>query len=115
MDWINSLFGFANSSDLNGSSAPNSSPLPLSTPVDSSGGNTNTSGNWFSSLVSSLSGAGTSAASAYNSIFGTKSQPAQASGTKPATQTFSISSTVILMGAAAAGVLLLLFVLLRKK
>lgn len=96
--------------NLNGSTAPNSSPLFLSTPVDSSGGNTNTSGNFFSSLVSGLSGLGTTAANAYK-LFSVSPSTTAA---KPATTTSTLTQYlpwILICG----GVLVAILLLFRKK
>jgi len=109
MDWIDS---FLNTVGLNGSTAPNSGAIPLSTPVNTSGGNTSTSGNWFSSLIGGLSGAGTSAAQAYTTIFGTAAQQAAA---KPATAAAAPSLTTYLPMLIIGGVILVIGILLFRK
>lgn len=70
MNWLSD---FLSSPNLNGSTAPNSSAIPLSTPVNTSGGNTNTSGWTLGGVLSTLSGLGTNAANAYALINGTGS------------------------------------------
>jgi hypothetical protein len=66
-DWLSTYLGVP---DLNGSTAPNSSAIPLSTPVDTSGGNTNTSGTGLLGFLSGLAGIGSTAANAYATVTG---------------------------------------------
>jgi hypothetical protein len=105
--------------DLNGSSAPNSSNIPLSTPIDTSGGNTNTSGNWFGSLINGLSGIGTTAAQAYTTIFGTKAQQTAAQAQKQqAAATSTLATTLkslIVPALLVFGVLIIVVVLFRSR
>jgi hypothetical protein len=111
-DWLTGLLGDVG---LNGSTAPNSTAIPLATPVDTSGGNTNTSGSALGSLLSSLSGLGTTAANAYAVVAGTPA-PQAAAPAAPAVAAATSSLTKylpwVLIGAA---VLVVIGFLTRSK
>lgn len=104
----NSILGL--DQDLNGSTAPNSSPLITSSPVDTSNGNTNTSGSWLSTFINGLSGVGTTAANAYKLFSGSTSPTAA----KPATTTSTLTTYLpwILIG---GGLLIVLLLVGRRK
>ncbi|HXC34261.1 MAG TPA: hypothetical protein VNV43_00185 [Candidatus Acidoferrales bacterium] len=107
---INSILTGLDLGSLNGSTAPNSSPTNLSTPVNTSGGNTNTSGFSLGSVLSGLSGLGTSAANAYALFNG--AQPA----TKTATPSAAASSwTSYLPWILGGGALIVLIALFARK
>jgi hypothetical protein len=95
-------------SDLNGSTAPNSTAVPLATPVNTSGGNTNTSGSFLSSLVSGLSGLGTTAAAAYSAF----NKPTT---TTPGAASASTTLTQFLPYLLIGGVVLVIVLLFRRK
>ena len=113
MDDLDSILGDLGA--LNGATAPNSGNTGLSTPVDTSGGNTNTSGSTLGSFLTGLSGIGTTALGAYNSIFGKSSTSTAA---KPATTAAAAASSwtkylpYILIG---GGVLVVIVFLTRGK
>jgi uncharacterized membrane protein YdcZ (DUF606 family) len=102
-DDINWLDSFLNSP---GSLTPaGNSAIPLSTPVNTSA-NANNSGSFFSSLISGLTGLGSTALNAYKTVSGT---PAPA---KPAT---TISGTTwLVIGGVAAAVLVIAVLLFRR-
>ncbi|MGH8022222.1 MAG: hypothetical protein ACRED1_01470 [Limisphaerales bacterium] len=103
---IDSVLTYGLSDNLNGSTAPNSGAIPLSTPVNTSGGNTNTSGFSLGSVLSTLSGLGTSAANAYGVVNGTK--PATtAKGTAAAASGLTAYLPYFLIGGALLAVLML--------
>ena len=97
MTWYDSLVG------LNGSTAPNSSPTGLSTPVDTSGGNSNTSGSTLGGILSGLSGLGTSAAQAYQTIFGTSAQQSAAQAQQRQASTLQKLLPILILGGLAIG------------
>jgi hypothetical protein len=105
---INSILTGLDLSSLNGSTAPNSGPTNLSTPVNTSGGNTNTSGFSLGSVLSGLSGLGTSAANAY-ALF---------NGNKPATTSTTTAApgwTSYLPWILGGGAVIVLIALLARK
>jgi hypothetical protein len=111
MDWINGLLGFNDSSPYSGGAmAPNSGTLPLSTPVNTSGGNTNTSGSWFSSFIQGLSGLGTTAANAYATIRGAKAS----NSTTPTATPASSMSTWLPIALIGGGLLIVVLLLFRR-
>jgi hypothetical protein len=97
MDDVDSILSGLDLGTLNGSTAPNSSPTGLSTPVDTSGGNTNTSGS-LGSILTGLAGLGTTAANAYKVFGGSSTTPA---ATTTATSTWTTYLPWILIGGAA--------------
>jgi hypothetical protein len=102
---IDSILSGLDLGSLNGSTAPNSSPTGLATPVNTSGGNTNTSGFNLGGVLSGLSGLGTSAVQAYSLFSG-----------KPATTTTAAAApnyTPWLLGGAAV-IGLIIFLTARK-
>jgi hypothetical protein len=102
--------------DLNGSSAPNSSPITgLSTPVDTSGGNTNTSGTTLSSFLSGLSGLGSSAANAYATVVGKAPAKASTTSTGTAATFLGIPSAYLPWVLIGAGVLAVVLFLTHDK
>jgi hypothetical protein len=68
MDWTKSLYGYLGDS---AASAPGTTTIPLSTPVNTSG-NPNNSGSSFGSFFSGLGNFGTTAAQAYATVRGAK-------------------------------------------
>ena len=112
MDDESWLTDFLGDTSLNGSTAPNSSAIPLSTPVDTSGGNTNTSGSLISYLTG-LAGIGSTAANAYATITG-KPVPATAAAAKPATAAATGIAAYLPWILTGGGVLLLIVLFTRK-
>ena len=112
-DWLSGILGDVG---LNGSTAPNSGSTGLSTPVDTSNGNTNTSGSSLGGLLTGLSGIGSTALNAYNSIFGksTTTTAAKPATTAAAAATSSLTKYlpwVLISG----GVLFVILFFTRKK
>jgi hypothetical protein len=95
---------------LNGSTAPNSSALSLTTPVNTSDGNTNTSGFSLGSFITGLAGLGTTAANAYQAVAG---QPAALTAKPAANKTTAATVNpivwvgVFILGAVLIGWLVL--------
>jgi hypothetical protein len=115
-DVLSSLLGTSDSGvlgtlgALNGSSAPNSSPTGLSTPVNTSGGNTNTSGSLIS-FLSGLAGIGSTAAQAYATATG---RPVPATTTAKPVTAVATGLAAYLPWILTGGGLLLLILLLTR-
>lgn len=105
-DDVDSILSGLDLGTLNGSTAPNSSPTGLSTPVNTSGGNTNTSGS-LGGILSGLAGLGTTAAAAYK-IFAPASTPA-------ATTTTTSSLTTYLPWILIGGAVIALIAIFARK
>ena len=101
-DDVDDLFSGLDLGSLNGSTAPNSSPTGLSTPVNTSGGNTNTSGFNLGSVLTGLGGLGTTAVNAY-SVFSGK--PATTAAAATTTSTWTTYLPWILIGGAVIAVI----------
>ena len=111
MDWLTNLLG---SWGTTGNTTVGNSPIPLSTPVNTSA-NPNNSGSWFSGVLNTLSSLGGDAASVYKT-YTTADSTNTAAKTAAATAT-STSNTVkmLVIGGVVIGGIVLLVSLFRRK
>jgi len=109
--WLDSLVSSWNDT---GNTTVGNSPIALSTPVNTSA-NPNNSGSFFSSLISGLTGLGSSALNAYNQYTGTAATTtaAQTQATAAAS-TASMVKMLVIGGIALAGLFLLVSIFRKK-